>query len=325
MNYLVPFIVTFRKRATLTCALTLVLAACGEGAEETPFTPGVTPAVTGDSGATPAFDAGTAVVPQDSGTQVTPAPSDAQIGPRDGQVALDSTVARSDAQVSSGDGGGASDTGTPTPSGDSGVSVPQGDLGKGTGKDVVTLGDSWMLLVPGIGIQESLTATAMQPYRKYGFPATKVTSGDIPAQLESALRDDPSIKTVVMTGGGNDLILDLAGADCTTGGPLCVGQLDATAKALEAMWTKMSAAGVRDVIHVMYSAAAVANNPVKDLAVHNARLKQLCSSHPPMRCFQLNTDALAMDLLDGVHPLPSGYDAIGKAVFDLMVKEGMRR
>jgi lysophospholipase L1-like esterase len=28
---------------------------------------------------------------------------------------------------------------------------------------------------------------------------------------------------------------------------------------------------------------------------------------------------------DGIHPTDAGYDKIGKAVFDLMVKEGMRR
>jgi len=199
------------------------------------------------------------------------------------------------------------------------------DQGKGNGKDVITIGDSWMLLVFS-GIQESLVKVAMQPYRKYGFAGTQVLTGDIPAQFDRAKSEDANIKTVVMTGGGNDILLSGAGADCETGGPNCTAQLDKVATTLDKLWKKMADSGVQDLVHVQYAAIAVKNNPVKNLPAHLVRLQELCSSHPPMRCFQMNTDAIVTELRgDGIHPTDENYDKLGKAVFELMVKEGMRR
>jgi hypothetical protein len=199
------------------------------------------------------------------------------------------------------------------------------DLGKGDGKDVVTIGDSWMQLL-FTGIQTNLVKVSGQPYRTYGFPGTRLLNGDIPAQWDRAKRDGADIKTVVMTGGGNDILLGGAD-DCPSGGLKCQAILDGIGIALPALWQDMSEAGVQDVIHVMYSATALANHPVKNLSALDAHLKLMCAVvPPPMRCHQLNTDALAMDLrIDGIHPNDAGYERIGKAVFDLMTTEGMRR
>lgn len=204
---------------------------------------------------------------------------------------------------------------------------PRMDLGKGDGKDVITIGDSWMLFIL-TGIQESLTRVAMQPYRKYGAPGTRMLNGQIPNQYASAKRADSDIKTVVMTGGGNDIIMDMAiKSDCETGGEACKAQLDKIGKSLSDLWAQMSKDGVQDVIHVMYSSSA--GTPIKDREANNQKLAEACAAvPPPTRCHLLNTDMIItrMNLgSDGIHPTAEGYDAIGKAVFDLMTREGMRR
>ncbi|MFM2418427.1 MAG: hypothetical protein RL385_3150, partial [Pseudomonadota bacterium] len=263
-------------------------------------------ATAGDSGAFTADGGG------DSGLDAAAQGSDAS-EPADSGVATDAGQADS----------GALDAGTDAGAAD--AAVPHTDLGRGNGKDVIAIGDSWMLLLL-TGIQESLTKVSMQPYRKYGAPGTQVVTGEIPRQFDTALRADRNIKTVVMTGGGNDILLTGAGADCETGGPNCAAKLDDVAKTLDTLWAKMSTSGVQDVVHVMYAEIAVKNNPVKNLPAHLTRLQTLCNSHPPMRCFQLNTDSIVDRLrIDGIHPTDENYDKIGKAVFDLMTAEGMRR
>jgi lysophospholipase L1-like esterase len=204
---------------------------------------------------------------------------------------------------------------------------PRMDLGKGTGKDVITIGDSWMELIFE-GIQDSLVSASGQPYRTYGVPGTRLLSGEIPGQYTSAKRADANIKTVVMTAGGNDIIQDSAiEADCQTGGDLCKMQLDKIGKALTDLWAQMSKDGVMDVVHIMYSSSA--GNPLKDREANNKALADACAAVPlPMRCHLLNTDTLIQKAdirSDGIHPTSAGYDKIGKAVFELMVKEGMRR
>jgi hypothetical protein len=233
-----------------------------------------------------------------------------------------------DAQLPLVDAGPLADTGA----GEAGVTAdagpPRMDLGKGTGKDVITIGDSWMLLL-FTGIQESLVkSSGNQPYRKYAFPGTRMLNGDIPNQYMTAKREDPVIKTVVMTGGGNDIIQDAAlKADCTSGGAMCKAQLDKIGKSLSDLWAQMSKDGVQDVVHVNYSSSA--GDPIKDREANTKVLVDSCAAvPPPLRCHVVNTDALIskMDLRsDNIHPTDEGYDRIGKAVFDLMVKEGMRR
>jgi hypothetical protein len=201
------------------------------------------------------------------------------------------------------------------------------DLGKGDGKDVVTIGDSWMLLL-GTGIQESLTKTSGQPYRKYARPGTKLLDGVIPGQYATAKRADADIKTVVMTAGGNDVIQNATlKADCMSGGTACEAQVDKIRMALSDLWKQMSTDGVQDVIHVMYSASA--GSGVKNRDAHNKKMAEVCAAVPaPLRCHLLNTDMLIGPSEmrgDGIHPTDPGYDKIGKAVFELMTEKGMRR
>src|SRR5207342_408824 len=83
---------------------------------------------------------------------------------------------------------------------------PPEDRGRGDGKDVITIGDSWMSYEATQGIQQSLTKVSGHSYRSYGVGGAQLLNGEIPRQYAVARRANPEIKTVIMTGGGNDLL-----------------------------------------------------------------------------------------------------------------------
>lgn len=216
----------------------------------------------------------------------------------------------------------------PKPTGDGGTSPATGDdggkavgsehadLGKGDGKDVITIGDSWMnYFVNGGGIERGLLEASMQPYRTYGVAGTKLLDEVIPSQYEAAKRENPDIKTVVMTGGGNDLLLD-PGADAKP----TIGMIGMR---LDKLWKEMAKDGVQDVIYIEYSEGGSNADNVK---YGITQVQPICEGQTGIRChFMLSDPIIMMSLIDGIHPTPDGCTKLGKAAFDLMVSEGMRR
>jgi hypothetical protein len=195
------------------------------------------------------------------------------------------------------------------------------DLGKGDGSDVITFGDSWMsYALNGGGIETGLLAASGQPYRTYGLAGTMLLNEAIPNQYKSAKRENPNIKTVVMTGGGNDLLLTgMTTGGCTAG---CMSTIDDVTQRLKEIWEEMAADGVEDVIYIEYSRGG-GNAPGVNYA--NQVIPPVCAA-APVRCHFIDSDLIInMELLDGVHPTSSGCTKLGKAAFDLMVEKGMRR
>jgi hypothetical protein len=202
------------------------------------------------------------------------------------------------------------------------AAMPREDLGKGDGSDVIAIGDSWMLLTFS-GIQTSLVRLSGQPYRTYGIPGTRLLDGVIPSQYASAKRTDPDIKTVVMTGGGNDILLTGAGNDRATAGPNTRRQIDMVADRLTMMWAEMGMDGVKDIVYIEYSRGGGS-----EAAVNYAteKIKPLCDAVTPARCHWIDSDVyIMMQLADGIHPTSAGCDKIAMGIIDLMEKEGMRR
>jgi hypothetical protein len=211
------------------------------------------------------------------------------------------------------------------------------DLGMGDGKDVVLLGDSWMsntLQIEGTGggIAPSLIQVSGQPYTNYGVQGVMLLMADafgpaIPTQYEQAKQFQPGIKTVVMTGGGNDVIQNPAlQADCMMNGPQCKQLGMDIIAALDKLWSEMSDDGVSDVIYVRYSKAASSSSSDMDAGPPPAP-PAICLKGP-IRCHAVDTTDLvsSSDLAgDGIHPLATANQAIAQRVFDLMTSEGMRR
>ena len=195
---------------------------------------------------------------------------------------------------------------------------PRMDLGVGDGKDVVTIGDSWMTLYSG-GIEGALDR-AGKNYRHYGVAGTTLIGGDIPQQWERAKAGGAKASTVIMTGGGNDIMFT-GGCNTTEA---CEMSVAAIGKALNELWTKMSADGVQDVIYVQYSKDA-GTAPSGTRPTTPPPPPAICVSGP-IHCYSLPTTDLVMgQLVDGIHPSGTAHDRIAKALLDLMEMNGMRR
>ena len=176
------------------------------------------------------------------------------------------------------------------------------------------------------GIQQSLLKASGQRYRTYAVPGTRLLSGDIPRQYTSAKTADPDIKTVVMTAGGNDII-QVPGLqqDCDAKGDKCITEVGKILERLSTFWAEMAKDGVQDVIYIQYADTKGTN--VDFVLPSGDGVPKRCGAVPaPLRCHNLATVDIVMgDIPDGIHPSAAAADRIGKAIFDLMTKEGMRR
>jgi hypothetical protein len=304
------------KLAVLLCALSL--AACSEDPDLPGFVtdassvgPGPTPTAEGGTGM-PAVDAG-GVIPSNPAAEagvVTPTmEAGGPVAQQDASVTLDASPnpGQPDAQA---EAGTSNDAG-----GD--ASGPRADLGKGDGKDVITIGDSWMnYLINGGGIQRALLEASGQRYRTYAVAGTKLLDEVIPRQYATAKRENPNIKTVVMTGGGNDILLGFSLESA-------MSVIDKVAVRLDTLWTEMGKDGVQDVVYIEYSEGGDNGANVR---YGIEKVGPVCMNHKGVRChFMLSDPIINKALVDGIHPTTAACTKLGKAAFDLMVKEGMRR
>jgi lysophospholipase L1-like esterase len=222
---------------------------------------------------------------------------------------------------------------------DAGTVLPP-DPGKVAAADVITIGDSWMsntlqLEGTGGGIYPSLRRASGQAYKNYAQQGVMLLMDSvrygqaIPKQWDQAVRDNKNIKTVVMTAGGNDIIQDTElQQDCADGGETCKAKLAEIGMALKTLWSRMAAAGVKDIIHVAY--AKVAGSGIKDADDNAKSLAELCAAVPsPTRCRIVTTDDLVAGrsgiAVDGIHPTQAANDRIATAIYKLMAAEHIAR
>jgi hypothetical protein len=224
-------------------------------------------------------------------------------------------------------------------SGAAGGSAPaHEDAGKGDGSDVVLIGDSWMdntLQIEGTGggIAPSLMSASGQRYRNYGLQGVMLLMADtfgpaIPSQWDDAKRENPKVKTVVMTGGGNDVIQGSSTlqSSCQSGGDECKQKLLSIGQALDKLWTQMATDGVADIVYIRYTDATGTLDPSLQ-GDKGFPPPTICTSGK-VRCHSvLTSDIVAKaDLAaDGIHPLQAANEKIAKRIFELMTTEGIRR
>ncbi|MBN1654707.1 MAG: SGNH/GDSL hydrolase family protein [Deltaproteobacteria bacterium] len=200
------------------------------------------------------------------------------------------------------------------------------DLGEGDGQDVITIGDSWMnIITNGGGIEGGLDRVTGKRYRHYALAATTVLSEAIPRQYTSAKAFNPDIKTVIMTGGGNDVIMDMTIiGDCMAGGERCRQRLIEVMNRLAELWSEMSVDGVRDLFVINYS--EVAGTGVGDIDVRDEYKEAIAQIPPPIVLhFIETTDIVNGRLADGIHPTSQACTDIAQAVYDHMIEAGARR
>lgn len=193
------------------------------------------------------------------------------------------------------------------------------DLEKGDGSDVVTIGDSWMDYIGGGGGIQAGLDRAGTNYRHYGLSATTLISGQIPGQYTRAKGANPDIKTVIMTGGGNDVMFS---GGCNTA-ELCEMSVAAIQEALNTLWTEMADDGVKDVIYIQYSEDA--GTAPTGTRPKNTKPVPICLTGRIL-CHSVPTTELVMgELVDGIHPARAANDRIAEAILKMMEERKMRR
>jgi lysophospholipase L1-like esterase len=193
------------------------------------------------------------------------------------------------------------------------------DLGVGDGSDVVTIGDSWMSYALNRGGIEGALERAGKDYRNYAVAGTTL-GGSIPGQYDRAKSSDPNISTVIMTGGGNDIMF--SGACNTSAG--CEEAIRMLVENLDALWTTMADDGVSDIVYIAYAEDA-GTTPQSTRPEGEAPVPSICLTGR-IRCHSLETTDLVMgSLVDGIHPTSSANDRIAEALLQLMEDEGIRR
>jgi hypothetical protein len=342
------------------CGLTLALAAVGCGNSSGTGMPAMTPSfdTTTPPASTPSGAAGTAAIGGTAGSTSLPragatAPITASTG--SGGAGSHSTVAVAGAggagtpagaagigsAGSGADGAASAGTSGSLAAGSGGSAgaaseMPHDDLGKGDGHDVVMLGDSYMdntldFEGTGGGIVPSLLSMSGQKYRNYALQGTMLLMDDssgpaIPSQWDDAKRANADIKTVIMTGGGNDIIQDASmKASCMMGGADCKDLLMRENTRFDSLWSEMADAGVQDIILVGY--ATDDGTVSADLLMEASMWTPAICSSGKVRCERLDSTPLVMGQRagDGIHPLQAANDRIAAALIDLMMKDGIRR
>jgi hypothetical protein len=194
------------------------------------------------------------------------------------------------------------------------------DLGMGDGSDVVTIGDSWMsFAINGGGIEGALDRAGTK-YPHYGIPGTLLLNGQIPSQYDQAKRDHPMIATVIMTGGGNDV---MASNGCETK-ETCAKTVQGIIDAFDELYMKMIADGVTSAVLINYS--KFAGSGPKDTRPEVLPTPTSCTTGK-LRCLVIETSDIvsADDLLDGVHPTMPATDRIAMRTLEQMEEAGVRR
>jgi hypothetical protein len=131
---------------------------------------------------------------------------------------------------------------------------------------------------------------------------------------------NPKISTVIMTGGGNDVMF--TAGSCSTP-DACAMMGDKIIDALNVLWTKMADDGVKDVIYVEYSDDA-GTTPKANRGMSTKQVEVCFSGR--ISCHTLATTDLVMaQLLDGIHPTDPANDRIVAALLKMMEMRGIRR
>jgi hypothetical protein len=244
---------------------------------------------------------------------------------------------------------------------DDSAAVPADALGEGEeepevpiaqyasfGTKVATVGDSWMhnTLFTGTAISGALKRAGLRldNYAAQGvtlLPPANLFGTPVSTQIEKSVitRNGTSqYKTVIATGGGNDVILNApleqsCSASSATSPQFarCLAKLNEIFAKWEELWGKLGAAGVEDVVYVSYSNQAGSAPVANDYS--NAKMTELCAKFDgestSIRCtFVDGNDYVKskLDLIfDGIHPKRAINDQIAKGVLAAMSARGIAR
>lgn len=204
------------------------------------------------------------------------------------------------------------------------------------GTSIATVGDSWMhnTLGTGSAISGALKrkGVRLDNYAIQGVMLLKnnLFGRSVTSQIQNQVirRGSSQYKTVIATGGGNDIIENPSlQADCgkSPPGSRCQAKLEEIGKRWIQLWGQLGAAGVKDVVYVAYAnAAGSAPGAAKD---SGNKLAEICESQTAIRCTFIDTNDVVPGKgalsLDGIHPTTSTNNKIAAKIIAAMDAKGI--
>ncbi len=207
-------------------------------------------------------------------------------------------------------------------------------IGSTAASEVITIGDSYYAIttvITGVMVHARLNGSLgpQESYRRYDVGGTQMSNGQIPGMFDDAVAEDPAIDTVIMTGGGNDVLIGSASV-CLQDPPpsaACVNALDEVFAAAEALMNRMATAGVQHVVYSFYPHLPPgfppgAKNETLDYAA--PLVAELCEKAPVDCHFVDIRDAFEGHpeyiLPDAIHPTDAGSQVIADLIWETMVE-----
>jgi hypothetical protein len=202
--------------------------------------------------------------------------------------------------------------------------------------DVVIVGDSIYDLDGFIHSNlKTLSGKSYKDYSKSGDTVQYVTK-----QYNTAIAARPSIKTIIMDGGGNDILMDMYWSQaCQSSGTIsssCKAYIDGVLDGVETLWEDMNYDGVDNVFHLGYyylKAGTLTTllygktklNPAVKYA--DEQLTAACAVSPA-ECWFIDprADFIGKESTyiksDGIHPANPGAKVIATKIYSKMTSVG---
>ncbi|UZE96880.1 SGNH/GDSL hydrolase family protein [Alkalimarinus alittae] len=201
---------------------------------------------------------------------------------------------------------------------------------------VVFLGDSIFALSGDL--QDYLEANAGETFRRYTLSGAELTGGSIATAIDQqyleARSDNSNINTIVMDGGGNDILIPAIFFDphnCKTDWWQW-GRLSSTCKNfIDDLYVEgvnllnaMSDDGVENIVYLGYyytkNAALRLDSLEEAVDYGDMRLSQACSNSTA-NCTFVDPRAAIRDsdiLIDGIHPTSSGSQKLANLIWPVL-------
>jgi hypothetical protein len=201
------------------------------------------------------------------------------------------------------------------------------DRCNGDASKTIMIGDSYLALSGDV--TRFLQQYSGQTYRTYYVSGTQMVGGaapNIPDQARQAYAEGP-VQTIIMTGGGNDVLIGDATCRTDPNGTTCRATVDNTLTASQALMQEAANMGVKEVVYFFYPhlpgslLAPATLNQVLDYAAPLAQ--DACESATVLDCsfidtrqpFEGHPEYIG---LDGIHPTAAGSEVIAQLVWAVM-------
>ncbi len=213
------------------------------------------------------------------------------------------------------------------------------------GSSVLVIGDSYVAPWDGADFGKELqrlakaagALAASDNYANRAVAGTQMVGGfirpTIPTQYANENNSDGHVKTVVMDGGGNDILVGKRECITTSAPPEnknCVDTINSATAAAKTLLAKMAADGVEDVVYFFYPHLPGGRGTSKELTNQTIDyalpvVKKACDD-APLNCFFVDTRGLFGTTTDdfrgdAIHPTPVNSNKIAAAVWKKMQAE----